>query len=48
MQEFFYSLAAVLTKDDLKHMTALSEIGDDSATYLKRLQLTTSALKKGL
>ena len=29
-------------------MTALSEPGDDSETNVKRPQLTTSALKKGL
>jgi len=29
-------------------MTTLSELGDDSGTYVKRPQLTTSALKKGL
>jgi len=37
-----------LTKEDLQHMTALSEPGDDSGINVKRLQLTTIALKKGL
>jgi len=44
----FNSGFKVLTKEDLQHMTALSEPGDDSETNVKRPQLTTSALKKGL
>jgi len=38
----------VLTKEDLQHVTALSQPGDDSGTSMKRPQLTTSALRKGL
>jgi len=38
----------VLTKEDLQHVTALIEPGDNSGTNMKRPQLTTSAVKKGL
>lgn len=38
----------MLTKEDLQHVTALSQTGDDSDTNMKRPQRTAIALKKGL
>jgi hypothetical protein len=50
IQEVFDSRTAELTEEDTEELTVLSEPqdGEDSDAVVKRPQLTTSTLKKGL